>query len=329
MGRRLGLYDALAASTPMTPDDLAGAAGITRRYAREWLEQQAAAGLLDVVEPAVAEDERRFLLPLPLAPLFVDPANPSYLLGIPPIVQSLAVTLPSVAHAYSTGDGVGFDRFGAELREGIAALNRPGFANELARWLSTMPDIARRLDDGGTVLDAGCGLGWSTIALANAFPRARIVGIDLDEESIRTAEANARASATTGSVTFRLADAGGSADESELFDLVTVFEALHDMGDPVGALASFRARLAPGGAVLVADEKVADEFTAPASEIERMQYAFSVLHCLPATIAESALVAHGTVLRAPTVRRWSAEAGFARCVDLPVDHEFWRFYRLD
>jgi SAM-dependent methyltransferase len=328
LGRRLGLYEALRNTTPLTPGGLSDAAGISPRYAREWLEQQAAAGILDVADPEAQEDDRRFLLPTALAPLLLDPADPTNLMGLPPILLSLAATLPAVARAYTSGEGVGFAAFGTELREGIAALNRPGFANDLPAWVATMPDIAERLRAGGAVLDAGCGVGWSSIALANAFPRARIVGVDLDAESIRAAEANARTAGVTGSLAFRLADAGDRPDDAGPFDLVTVFEALHDMGDPVGALASFRARLSPLGAVLVADERVADRFTAPASENERLQYAFSVLHCLPATLDESPRVANGTVLRAPTLRRWAIEAGFTRCTELPVEHEFWRFYRL-
>ncbi|MEV0565007.1 hypothetical protein [Dactylosporangium sp. NPDC050588] len=111
------------------------------------------------------------------------------------------------------------------------------------------------------------------------------------------------------------------------YALVTIFEALHDMGDPAGVLRTVRGLLAPGRAVLVADERVADEFTAPAGEIERLQYAFSVLHCLPATMAEDPVEAAGTALRAPTVARWAAQAGLS-CTVLPIEHDFWRFYRL-
>ena len=117
-------------------------------------------------------------------------------------------------------------------------------------------------------------------------------------------------------------------DAARGFDLVTVFEALHDMGRPVHALAAFRGLLRPGGALLVADERVADEFRADADPIERMLYAMSVLHCLPATTAESGAVANGTVLRAPTLRRWASSAGFGRVDVLDIENPFWRFYRI-
>jgi ubiquinone/menaquinone biosynthesis C-methylase UbiE len=332
LGRRLGLYQALAGGVPTNSERLSVRAGIAERYALEWLEQQAAAGVLDAVHPDAGRGEpsteREFVLPAALEPLLLDPEHPLHVMGVPPSVASLAATLPLVAHAYRTGGGVPYPAFGPEMREGISALNRPGFANDLRSWVDSVPDVAARLDAGGTALDAGCGLGWSTIALARAFPHATVVGVDLDEASVTAARANAVAGGLDESrVRFETVDAAAAREGS--VDLVTVFEALHDMGEPVRALESFRRALIVGGAVLVADEKVAPEFTAPASEVERMQFAFSVLHCLPATMAESASVANGTILREPTVRRWAAEAGFTRVEVLPVEHEFWRFYRLD
>ena len=112
------------------------------------------------------------------------------------------------------------------------------------------------------------------------------------------------------------------------FDLVTIFEALHDMGDPVGALRAARAVLAEGGSLLVADERVADAFTAPGDATERLMYGWSILHCLPATLAEDPVQATGTVLRAPTLAGWAAAAGFTGFEVLPIDNPFWRFYRL-
>jgi hypothetical protein len=128
-------------------------------------------------------------------------------------------------------------------------------------------------------------------------------------------------------VTFAAGDAAGD-HEAGAYHLVTVFEALHDMADPVAVLASARAALAPGGSVFVGDERVSDTFTAPAGEIERLQYAFSVLHCLPATRAEGDQAANGTILRAPTVLSWATAAGFTRPEVLDIPNDFWRFYEL-
>jgi SAM-dependent methyltransferase len=128
-------------------------------------------------------------------------------------------------------------------------------------------------------------------------------------------------------VSFEVGDAARLAQEAS-FDLVTVFEALHDMGDPVGALRAARDRLAGDGSILVADERVADAFTAPGDAIERLVYGWSILHCLPATLAEDPVEATGTVLRAPTLARWAAAAGFTGFEVLTIDNPFWRFYRL-
>jgi SAM-dependent methyltransferase len=331
LGRRLGFYEALREHGPIRAAAFAAATDVAERYAREWLEQQAAAGF---IEASATPDAalREYSLPAAHVPVFVDEEDPLYFIGGAMALEGAGLTLPAVAEAYRTGEGVSYDRFGPEIRGAIAALNRPGFVHELADWVAAMPDVVDRLEAGGAVLDAGCGSGWSTIALARAFPDARVVGVDLDAPSI----ADARRNVAEAGLEERIAIVDGNAsDESALtspeggFALVTVFEALHDMGEPVKALIAFREVLAPGGAVLVADERVGDEFTAPADELDRLNYAFSVLHCLPATMAESTSIANGTVLRAPTVHAWAAEAGFAQSGELPIEHELWRFYRLD
>jgi ubiquinone/menaquinone biosynthesis C-methylase UbiE len=177
------------------------------------------------------------------------------------------------------------------------------------------------------VLDLGCGLGASTVALASAYPRAVVLGVDLDEASVAGDRAAAAEAGVADRVSFVVGDAARLASEAP-FDLVTVFEALHDMGDPVGALRATRALLAEGGSVLVADERVADVFTAPGDATERLMYGWSILHCLPATLAEDPVEATGTVLRAPTLAHWAAAAGFAGFEVLAIDNPFWRFYRL-
>jgi 2-polyprenyl-3-methyl-5-hydroxy-6-metoxy-1,4-benzoquinol methylase len=320
LGRRLGLYAAVHRLGVATSADLADEAGVAERYAREWLEQQAAAGLLE------AAGRGRFELPAAHVPVLLVEDDPAYVMAAAPLLTGVALSLPAVAGAYRSGEGVPYEQFGAEVREGLAAFNRPSFANDLADWLAALPDITSRLTAGGRVLDLGCGVGWSSIALATCFPDARVVGVDMDRRSIDEARKHAEEAGVEDRVTFEAA-AADTCSDSGPYDLVCIFEALHDMGHPVAALRHARELLAPGGAVLIADELVADEFTAPAGEVERMQYAFSVLHCLPATMAESPSTASGTVLRTPTVRDWARRAGFATLEVLPVEHMFWRFYR--
>jgi SAM-dependent methyltransferase len=322
LGRRLGLYVALAEG-PATPAELARRAGIAERYAREWLEQQAVAGFLAVE----GEDEgRRYLLPEGHADVLVEPEAPTALAAVGQALAAVGDTVPAVADAYRSGGGVPYAAFG-EIAPAIAAFNRPVFRHELAGWLAAMPDVGDALAAGGRVLDLGCGEGWSTLALARAVPQATVVGVDLDRRSVELATANAADAGLGERVTFAVADAADARVQGP-FALVCVFEALHDMGDPVGVLQAVRAALAPGGAVLVADEKVADTFTAPGDELERFNYGWSVLHCLPATMAEHPKIANGTVLRTPTLQSWATAAGFTTTEVLPVDNFLWKLYRL-
>lgn len=330
LGRRLGLYDALRDVGPCTYTGLAEHAGIPARYAQEWLDQQAAAGIVDVV--VGRGDERRFLLSDAYVPVLLEEVHPAHMMGLAPVLLGVARALPAVADAYATGRGVHFADFGDELRFGLGSLNRPGFAHDTRAWIEAMPDVAARLDTGGTILDAGCGVGWSTIGLAQAFPCATIVGIDLDAESIVEARANAVNAGVADRVSFV---EGNAADERalrpdhvEAYALITVYQALHDMGEPIQALTAFAAVLAEDGVVLVGDEHGSDELEAPAGDVERLQLAVSVLHCLPATWAESDRIVNGTVLRGATMREWVRAAGFDRLEVLDIEHSFWRFYRL-
>jgi 2-polyprenyl-3-methyl-5-hydroxy-6-metoxy-1,4-benzoquinol methylase len=162
--------------------------------------------------------------------------------------------------------------------------------------------------------------------MARAYPAVTVRGVDLDPASVAEARRTAAAAGVADRVAFTVGDAA-HLDEGP-FDLVTIFEALHDMADPVGALRAVRARLAPGGAVFIADDRAAETFTADADPVERLVYAFSVLHCLPATRAENGPTAHGTALRPATLHAWAAEAGFGESAEVPIAHDFFRFYLL-
>jgi SAM-dependent methyltransferase len=330
LGLELGLYQALADLGAATQAELAATAGIAPRYAREWLEQQAVAGYLACDDPGRPAEQRRYRLPAGHAEVFLDADSPYHAAPVAGMLASVARVLPQLLQAYRTGDGVPYAAYGQQMRRGIAAVNRPMFLHELASsWLPAVPDLDRRLRSAppARVLDLGCGLGASSVALARAYPRAQVLGVDLDEASVAEARAQAAEEGVADRVTFVVGDAAQVAAEGP-FELVTVFEALHDMGDPVGALRAACALLAPGGSVLVADERVADRFTAPGDPLERFMYGWSILHCLPATLAERPVEATGTVLRAPTVARWAAAAGFTGFEVLPIDNPFWRFYRL-
>lgn len=329
VGDRLGLYEALAAADTMTPSELAERAGIAERYAREWLEQQASSGYLDLVADADEPARRRYRLPESAAEVLCRSDSPYFMAPLSQLLAGVAQALPKVLVAFRNGGGVPYAEFGSDVREGIARGNRPMFLNQLTDWVAAMPDIEARLraGDGAGVADLGCGSGWSTIALARAYPGAVVHGIDLDEDSILAARGNAEVAGVAERVTFASRDAADP-ELAGRYDLVTLFETVHDMARPVEVLRAARAMLADGGAVLVADERVAEEFAAPAADLDRFNYGWSALHCLPASLAEPGSVATGTVMRPRTLRHYAEAAGFRRVTVLPVDHDLWWFYRL-
>ena len=208
LGRRFGLYRALRDYGPMTASALARITGAAPRYAREWLEQQAAAGILAARDAEPNDEARRFSLPAHHVPVLVDETHPAHAAPVAGLLAGVALAFPEVVADFRQGRGVAFDEYGAELRQGLGALNRPGFIHEMRAWVDTLPDRAAALDAGGTVLDAGCGVGWSTIALANAFPEARIVGLDLDVASIEEAREHAAAAGVADRVAFLVGNAG-------------------------------------------------------------------------------------------------------------------------
>jgi 2-polyprenyl-3-methyl-5-hydroxy-6-metoxy-1,4-benzoquinol methylase len=330
VGDRLGLYRALAEHGPMTTSQLAATAGIHERYAREWLEQQAVAGLVEVHTEYSDGSRREYRLPAGHQEVLLDGDSPNYLAPLSWAIPGLAATLPALLRAYRDGSGVPYEDYGAEFRNSIASLNRPMFKNQLgSAWIPAMADVDGRLraDPPARVADVGCGTGWSSISIARAYPKVRVDGFDLDEASIATARENATKTGVENQVTFELRDAGDPGKAAS-YDLVTAFETIHDMSNPVAALRAMRALVAPGGAVLVADERVAEAFSAPGDELERFMYGWSVLHCLPVGRVDPPALGTGTVMRPDTLGRYAREAGFSGVEILPIEHDTWRFYRL-
>jgi 2-polyprenyl-3-methyl-5-hydroxy-6-metoxy-1,4-benzoquinol methylase len=329
VGDRLGLYRELAASGPLTSAELSTAAGVAERYAREWLEQQAVAGILDVIDGTDAAS-RRYRIDAAVEQVVVDADQLTFLAPLASGVVGAARTIPAVLDAFRSGGGVPYAAFGDEFRRAIADLNRPMYLHQLGReWLPAMPDINRRLraDPPACVLDVGCGCGWSTIAIAEAYPRVDVVGVDTDAASIAEARVNAARADVEWRTQFLVAGADG-AGAAGPFDLATAFECVHDMADPIGVLRRVREQLAPGGTMLIGDERVEDEFTAPSSAIERFNYGWSTVHCLPAGMADRPSVGTGTVMRPATLRGYAMAAGFTRFEVLDIEHDFWNFYRL-
>lgn len=328
VGDRLGWYRSLVTDGPATTAELAARTATHERYCREWLELQASFGTLTVDADAPAAD-RRFTLPPGPAEVLTDEHSLAYLAPLPRMIAAIGPQLGSLLDAYRSGGGVSWAQLGAEARESQAAFNRPWFESRLAPALQSCADLHAGLGvPGARILDVGCGGGWSTLALARAYPQARLVGVDVDPPTVEMARATAEAAGLGERVSFRLADAGGLADGIE-FDAAFAFECLHDMSRPVEVLAAIRRSVQPGGPVVIMDEAVADEFAAPGDEVDRLMYGFSLFICLPDGMSSTPSAATGTVMRPPVLRGYATQAGFRDVEVLPIeDFSFFRFYRL-
>ena len=328
LGGRLGFYRALADGAA-TPAELAARTGTVERYVREWLEQQAVAGFLSVEDADAAPGERRYELPPAHRAVFVDEENLNYLTPLAALAVGVTEPMDALVAAYRSGGGVPYEDYGANVREGIEAINRPMFVNQLAGWLASIPEVDARLraEPPARVADLACGSAWSSVAIARAYPKVVVDAIDIDAASIEAARAKVAAEGMADRVRPAVHDASDP-KLSGRYDLVTIFEALHDMNHPVEALRTARGMLVDGGSVVIADERVAERFTAPGDEIERFNYGWSVLHCLAVGMLDPDSAGTGTVIRPDTVRSYATRAGFGRVDVLPIDHDFWRFYRL-
>ncbi|WP_280421858.1 class I SAM-dependent methyltransferase [Nocardia carnea] len=327
VGDRLGWYRSLVADGPASAVELATRTGTHPRYAREWLEQQAVTGLLSVHRDGSA-DERVFAIPAATAEVLTDEHSLEYLAPIARLFGAAGPVLPKLLDAYRSGSGVSWDELGDDAREGQADGNRPWYERRLAAALNGVPEVAQVLSaPGATVLDIGCGAGWSAIALSRAYPAARVRGVDIDAPSVRTAVANAAGAGVADRVEFTAGDAAEL--PAGAFDIAFAFECVHDMPRPVEVLASVRRALRPGGIMVVMDEAVAPEFAPDGDELERLMYGFSLFVCLPDGMSSPPSAGTGTVMRPATLRGYALEAGFAKFDVLPIeDFGFWRFYRL-
>lgn len=327
LGDRLGWYRALAEG-PATAPQLAARSGTDPRYAREWLEQQAVAGYLTVNDVRAAPDERCYALPAEYRAVLVDEVDPMFTTPLARMAMALTHNVDRLAEVYRGGGGLSWAAMGADARAAQAAANRPFFVGPLlTEVLPSMPDVDAALRAGGRIADVGCGVGWSSIGMATGYPAARVDGFDVDVPSVEEARAHATRGGVADRVRFEVADVGRLAVDAG-YDLVTAFECVHDLPDPVAVLAAMKRMVRPGGTVLVVDERVAEEFTAPGDEIERLMYGYSLTCCLPDALSTRPSVGTGTVMRPAVLEQYASDAGFADVDVLPVPHDFFRFYRL-
>lgn len=330
IGDRLGYYEALSRNGSLNSEELARHTCTQERYTREWLEQQAVTGILEVSNAEAEPKARRFSLPAAHAEILVDKDSLNYLAPLAQLLAGVARPLPALLRAYRHGGGVSFSEYGEDVREGQAGMNRAMFLQELGQvWFPAIPSIHARLqhDSPAKVADIGCGAGWSAIAMASTYPKIHVDGFDLDNPSIDMARANARQANLNGRVTFHARDAADPALTGQ-YDLVTAFECVHDMTDPVGVLRTMRRLVNGSGEVIIVDERVGDAFSPAGNDVEWMMYGWSMLHCLPVGMDGQTPAGTGTVMRTNTLRGYAQHAGFQDVQVLPIENFFFRFYRL-
>ena len=297
IGDRLGLYKTLNESGPMTSGDLAAKAGIAERYAREWLGHQAASGYLEY-DPATT----KFTLPPEHAMVFVNEDSPVFLQGAFGVALAMIENQAKVEPAFRTGKGVGWGDQAPCMFCTVGRFFRPSYHNYLVQsWLPALDGVVERLQSGAKVADVGCGHGFSTIMMAKAFPNSTFVGYDFHPDSVAAARGHAEEHGVAGNARFEVALAAEYPGRD--LDLVTFFDCLHDMGDPVGAARHVRRTLKPDGAWMIVEPAAGDRVEDRLNPVSRLYYAASTMICVP------------TSLDQPVGAAFGAQAGYAKLAE--------------
>ena len=309
MGDKLGLYRALAGAGPLTPVELSRRAGVTERLVREWLNAQAAGGYVEY-EP----DTGSYTLPPEQTVALTDEDSPAYLPGFFQIALGSVIDSPHVIEAARNGGGFGWHEHSHDVFEGCERFFRPGYnANLIPTWLPALDGVVAKLEAGATVADIGCGHGSSTILMAKAYPKSTFVGSDYHAGSIATARERAQAAGVADRVRFEALPAAEHPGTG--YDLVTMFDCLHDMGDPVGAARHVREALADDGTWMIVEPMAGDRIEDNLNPVGRAYYGFSTFLCTPASLSQEVGLALG------------AQAGEARIKDVVSAGGFTRFRR--
>jgi 2-polyprenyl-3-methyl-5-hydroxy-6-metoxy-1,4-benzoquinol methylase len=309
MGDKLGLYRALAGTEGLSPAELGARTGTAERYVREWLNAQAAGGYIEY-DP----DSGRYRLPPEQTVALTDSDSPAYLPGFFQIALGSVIDSPKIAEKARSGDGFGWHEHVHDVHEGCERFFRPGYnANLTSSWLPALDGVVDKLDRGALVADVGCGHGSSTILMAQAFPRSRFVGSDYHRGSIETARVRAQEAGVADRVRFQTEPAATYSGRD--YDLVTMFDCLHDMGDPVGAARHVRGTVKSDGTWMIVEPQAGDRVEDNLNPVGRAYYAFSTLLCTPASLSQEVGLALG------------AQAGEARIRDVVQAGGFTRFRR--
>lgn len=321
LGDRLGIFTTLAASGPVTVEELAERSGLQPRYLREWLNAMTAAQYLEY-DPG----SRRYRLPREHAATLAEEDSPFFLGGFLEMIVPSVSQAPRLLRAFREGGGVAPADFPEEIFEGIERASLPWYRHKLVpRWLPALPEAKARLEAGGRVLDVGCGSGRAAIALAQGFPRARVLGLDAHRLSIERARANAREAGVEERVRFEVRDATALAEGA--FDLVCAFDVVHDAPHPAALLSAVRGALAPGGSFLMLELNCSGEVQENVNPLGQLLYSMSTLYCLTQSLAQGG-EGIGAAMGEARARELAEQAGFGSFRRLPLDEPFCVLYEL-
>jgi SAM-dependent methyltransferase len=304
MGDRLGYYREMADGRPVTPGELAGRTGTVEPYAREWLSAQAAGGYV-TYDPAT----RRYTLPSEHAVALADPTSPAYLPGFFQLAHGTVRDAPDILTAATDGDGLGWHAHNGDVHHGCERFFRTMYNGHLiGEWLPSLSGVVAKLEAGARVADVGCGHGASTVLMAQTFPASTFVGSDYHAASIGVARARAVEAGVADRVTFEVAPATSFSGTG--YDLVAMFDSLHDMGDPVGAARHVRQAIADDGTWMVVEPMAGDRVEDNLNPVGRAYYGFSTLLCTPASLSQDVGLALGTQAGPARIRDVATTGGF-------------------
>jgi SAM-dependent methyltransferase len=319
MGDKLGLYKGLAGAGPVTPGELAKKTGTSERYVREWLNAQAAGGYVEY-----EADSGRYVLPPEQTAAFTDPESPAYLPGFFQIALGAVTDSPRITEVARSGDGIAWGDHVHDVHEGCERFFRPSYNTHLlTEWLPALDGVVAKLEAGAKVADVGCGHGASTILMAEAFPASQFRGFDDHKGSIETAAERANIAGVIGQAVFSAEPASSYSGDG--YDLVTMFDCLHDMGDPAGAARHVRASLAEDGTWMIVEPRAGDRVEENLNPVGRTYYAFSTLLCTPASLSQEVGLALGAQAGEARIREIVLGAGFSsfrRVAETPFNMVF-------
>ncbi len=322
LGDRLGLFSALATTGAATSEELADRAHIDQRYAREWLLGMHSAGYLEH-DP----ESRRFILPREYRPVLVKEGHPFFLGAFHEHISALYPVFDKVEQAFRTGEGIDSEHYNEHFSSGLDRATHIWVERLLTQsWIPAIPRAQTLLEQGATAAEMGCGSGLALVKLAETFGRSRFVGYDIDPVAIERAEARAAAAEVSDRVSFEVVDI--TKEVPGQHDFVACFDVLHDVSDPAGTLAAIHKALRPEGVLLVGEWAVEDDPDEDANPLAATMYGFSIMYCVPTTLARGGEALGTLGLPEPKLRELAQQAGFSDVTPVSSGHPILGLYSL-